>query len=182
MGLSKAEIEEITNRHYDDIYKFCVSKTKDIDVASDITQEAFLALFKKADKLRNINIRAWLYKTAGIQIKAYFRNQKHENEQLPLEDCEDMETTQGVAETISEEEFEALLTKAQKKILSVLTEDEKKVFIKLYIEKKTVRVVSEELGITENNVYVKSHRIKKKSKKIISTVDLLIRVLAFKYL
>ena len=182
MGLSKAEIEEITNRHYDDIYKFCVSKTKDIDVASDITQEAFLAFFKKADKLENISIRAWLYKTAGIQIKAYFKNQKHENEQISLTDCENIESAKAFAENISEEEFEALLTKAQRKILSVLTEDEKRVFIKLYIEKKTVRVVSEELGLTENNVYVKSHRIKKKSKKIISTVDLLISILAFKYL
>ncbi len=39
MGLSKAEIEEMTNRHYDDIYKFCVSRIKDIDVASDTTQQ-----------------------------------------------------------------------------------------------------------------------------------------------
>lgn len=182
MGLSKAEIEEITNCNYDDMYKFCVSKTKDIEIASEITQETFLTFFKKADKLENINIRGWLYKTAGNQTKSYFKKHNLENENIPFDDCENIETTESFEENISEEEFEALLTKAQRKILSVLTEDEKKVFIKLYIEKKAVRVVSEELGITENNVYVKSHRIKKKSKNVISTIDLLISVFIFKYL
>lgn len=181
MGLSKTDIEKITDRYYDDVYKFCVSKIKDSDAASDIAQESFLAFFKKADKLENINIRAWLYKTAGIEMKAYFKKQKQMNQNISFDDCKDIGTFDEDAKAISEEEFEELLTETQKKILSVLNEDERKLFIKLYIEKKTVSVVSEELGLTENNVYVKSHRIKKKSKKMISTVDLLIRVLMFKY-
>ncbi len=179
MAISKAETEKITNRYYIDIYKFCVARCGNTDDAADIAQEVFLAFAKKAPSLENTNIYSWLFKTASIEIKKYYRL-KGKTEFVSLDD--ELLSVDDVlaSELLSEEEFESLLTKTQKKILSVLTEDEKQLFVKLYIEKKSVRVVSDELGITPNYVYVKSHRIKKKAKKVISTLDLLISVLIFK--
>ncbi len=115
------------------------------------------------------------------EIKSYFKNHKSEIEFIPFQDCGDIETQENSDDYMSEDEFEELLSKTQKKILSVLNEDEKKVFIKLYIEKKTVKTVSEETGLTPNNIYVKSHRLKNKAKKIISTTDLLINIIIFKF-
>lgn len=179
MALSKEEIEKITNENYDDIYKYCISRCGSIDDASDITQEAFLALLKKADLLENTNISLWLYKTVQIEIKKFFRIRKNEDF-VSFEDELCFDETICISRPVTEEEFEQLLSKTQKKILEILTEDERSIFIKLYIEKKRVSVISDELGITPNNIYVKSHRIKKKAKKVISTLDLLICVLIFK--
>lgn len=180
VAVNKEESEKIINLYYDDIYKFCVSRCGDASVAADITHDTFLVFLKKAEKLDNINLRAWLYKTASIEIKSYFKNHKAEIEFIPFQDCGDIEMPESSDSYMSEDEFEELLSKTQKKILSVLNEDEKKVFIKLYIEKKTVKTVSEETGLTPNNIYVKSHRLKNKAKKIISTTDLLINIIIFK--
>lgn len=180
MGLSKSVIEDITNRYYDDIYKFSVSRVQDKDAAADITHESFLALFKKADSIEDINVRAWLYKTAEFEVKAHLKKRKRAERNRSFEDCEDIEVYDELEETLSEEEFEELLNKAQKKILSILNEEEKSLFIKLYMEKKNVTVVSDELGLTKDNLYVKSHRVRKKSKEIISTIDFMLRIFFFK--
>lgn len=181
MSISKAEIEKITNDYYDDIYKFCVSKTRDSSIASDLTHECFLALIKKADMLKADNIRAWLYKAAAIEVKQYFRNRKKEDEIISFDELINIPSNDIITEAISEDEFLSLLTKTQKKILSVLTDSEKQLFIKMYMEKKTVDIVSNELGVTKNNLYVKTHRIKKKSKKIISTAQLIMLVIIIKF-
>lgn len=185
MAISRADAEKITNQYYIDIYKYCVARCGNSDDAADIAQEVFLAFAKKAPKLENTNIHSWLFKTASVEIKKYFRL-KGKNEFVTLDDDillnDDMISDDDFSESkpMSEEEFEDLLTKTQKRILAVLTEDEKQLFIKQYIEKKSVRVISDELGITPNYVYVKSHRVKKKAKKVISTLDLIISVLIFK--
>ena len=180
MALNKSEIEKTVNEYYDDIYKFCISRVENIESAKDITQDVFLIFMQSSKKLDNVNLRAWLYKTARIKIQEYYRILKTEEGFKSFTECDNIPQENVKAFDIREEEFDALLTDAQKRILSILNEDEKSLFVKLFIEKKTIRIISEETGLTENNIYVKSHRIKKKAKKVISTMDLLINVILFK--
>ena len=185
MAISRTEIEKITDQYYTELYKFCAAKCGNADDAADIAQEVFLTFARKAPALENTKIYSWLLKTASIEVKEHFRS-KGKTEPFPPDDeiflKSDMPSVADPfdPQPLSEEDFELLLTKTQKKILDILDEDEKRLFIKRYMEKKSVCVISDELSVTPNYVYVKSHRIKKKAEKVISTLDLLISVWIFK--
>lgn len=180
MGLSKAEIEELTNRHYDDIYKFCVSRCGNKEDGADITQSVFLLFMQRADVLENKRIKSWLISVASLKVKEYFRQKEKDCSYLRYEDCDDIIDDSQENDKIIED-FEKLLNDTQKKILSVLTEKEKAVFIKRFIEKKSICIVADELETTEGNVRVHSNRAKNKAKKVISTTELLINIILFKY-
>lgn len=135
MGLSKAEIEEITNRYYNDVYKFCVSRCGYKEDGADITQSVFLLFMQRADDLENKRIKSWLISVAGLKVKEYFRQKEKDCSYLRYEDCADIIDDNQENEKFIED-FERLLNDTQKRILSILTEKEKAVFIKRFIEKR----------------------------------------------
>ncbi len=180
MALTRTEIESTANRFYDDVYKFCIARVQSIAAAEELTQEVFLLFLQKAGSLNNKNLQAWLYQVAGNKVNDYFRRLKAEACEIPLHEAEAFAAPLSREAPPTVPDFEALLTAAQKKILSVLSEEERKVFIKRYMEKKTVSIVCEETGGTANDVYVRSYSIKKKAKKVISGMDLAVSLLLFK--
>lgn len=50
----------IAERYYTDVYKFAFAKTRDKDIALEITQETFITFIEKQEKLNDGNICAWL--------------------------------------------------------------------------------------------------------------------------
>lgn len=68
----------IMEKYYKQIYQYCYSRLNGKkEAAEDCTQEIFLILFKKKEKLDlSGNIKAWLYKTADRVIKHYQRNER----------------------------------------------------------------------------------------------------------
>ena len=80
--------EEITRRYYQAIYNYCQVRLKDEYAAEDCTQDVFLLLYRKMNKLKlSENIRAWLYRTADNVIKNHRRKIK---KTIPLEDAESL--------------------------------------------------------------------------------------------
>ena len=180
MAISAERINEIAALYYEEVYKFCCAKVRNADDAADLTQDSFALLLREKRKLEDKNIRSWLMTTSNNLIHEYFRRQKKEQTYVRLEDADFVMPEKGPAEKLTEEEFEKLLNETQKKILSILDPTERELFIKLYIEKKSVKLVAEETGMTENNVYVRSHRLKKKAKDVIFTGKLFTMVVFFK--
>lgn len=170
----------MTEQYYEDIYKFCCAKCRNADVASDITQETFLIFYNNRKKLVDKNIRSYFYTTANNLVLEYIRKISKEKTFISLDECDLISREDDFYQNISEEEFEKLLTETQKKLLNILTPSEREIFIKLYIEKKSVSLVSDETGLTQNNINVKSHRIRKKSKQIILNGELLLMILVYK--
>lgn len=182
MALNVKDKEKILNTYYDRIYKFCVSRCGSAGDAQDITQDVFLLFMQKADKLNAKNPGAWLYSAADLKVKEYYRKKQKECRYIPYEECENILYDYPEDEPCTIDDFEKILTETQKKIFSILTEKEKVIFIKRFVDKKSIKVIANELDITENSVSVQASRVKKKAKKVISTTQLIINVLIIKFL
>lgn len=181
MALSQKEIEIITVENYDKVYKYCVSRCRNIDDAFDITQEVFCTLLKKSSRLKNIKMELWLMSVADNKLSEYFRSLNKKQSFVSFDECitDFKEVNEEDFELV--EDFESLLNETQKKIMNILTEKEKAVFVKRFLEHKSISIVAEEIGISKNNVSVISSRIKKKAKSIIFTSKLLICILSFMF-
>lgn len=167
MAISISEANEITEKYYDDIYRFFCARCKNADTAKDLTQDVFLEFAKKLHKLKNDNIRSWLYSTANNKLKEYLRKEKKQEDRecsweydIPEELIPDT--------TVNAEDFEQLLSSFEKKLFGSLTPREKQVFIYLYTHKKTPAQTAQELGISMTNLTSTNSRIKAKAKDIIA--------------
>lgn len=169
--------DQIAEKYYPDIYKFCCAKCRNEDVAQDITQETFLLLVNKIDELTDINIRSWLLCVANNKLHEYFRSSQIENGFVCIDDVE-IPTfdryEQGKAD------IDEIFDDVQKKILNILNDREKELFIKLYIEKKSVNLITKELDITYDNLRARKSRLKRKVKKSIGHLYFFVLVFIFK--
>lgn len=167
------DANEIVRNYYSDIYKFCCAKCRNADDAQDITQDVFIVLVEKSSTLDDKNIRAWLYQTANNKLHEYFRGKAIKNTFISLDEgiqvCSDISIQQDIS-----------FSTVQKKILSLLNENEKELFIKLFIEKNDVDLISEELGISKGALRTKKSRLKAKIKKSYTFTEVLILVIGHK--
>ncbi len=80
--------EEIYQRYFRDVYRFCLGLTQDGTLAEEITQETFFKALKAANKFDGSNdIRAWLFTIARNAWYSHCRAHKRtlSQEDLPQE-------------------------------------------------------------------------------------------------
>lgn len=139
--------DEIAEQYYNSIFRYCCVKLSDEHAAKDCTQEVFMILFEKLDKLKlSENIRAWLYRTADNVMKNYRKKHK---ETVPYDDVTEVSEDVYSVETpfediISEEEYELLKA--------------------YYIDGEDIEIISQRLGISKTATAQRIHRIKAKIK------------------
>ena len=173
-----ATTEQIINDYYHDIYKFCCARCRNADDAQDLTQETFTYLIKEYENLNVNNIRAWLLSVADKKILEYFRQIKVERSYVSIYDVEipSYDSLLEESKPVEEEIFDNV----QQKILGILNEKERELFVKFYVEKKSITLVSEELGITPGNARVRKSRLKKKITDSVKHTTFLMMVVLFK--
>lgn len=169
--------ERIAEEYYSDVYKFCCAKCRNEDVAKDITQETFLLLVNKIDELSDSNIRSWLLTVANNKLHEYFRKSQIENSFVSIDDVEISAFDSYEHDKI---DVDKIFDDVQKRILNILNDKEKELFIKLYIEKKNVNLVAEELNISYDNLRTRKSRLKRKVKGSIGHLYFFILVFIFK--
>ena len=152
--------ERIAEKYYPDIYKFCCAKCRNENVAQDITQETFLLFINKFDELTDINIRSWLLSVANNKLREYFRKSQIENTFVCVDNVEISTFDSYEYDKIDVDE---LFDDVQKKILNILNDKEKELFIKLYIEKENIDLIAKELDITYGNLRTRKSRLKNKT-------------------
>lgn len=127
----------------------------------EIMSDVFLTVWHNKEKIDNT--RPLKYYMAGIaknliSNKLREKNKKYkqiEFDEAEIVDIQDMDMIceqDQILEVISEE-------------LNNMKEKDYKVFAKYYYYSKTIKEIAEELGMSESNVGVRLHRIKKKLKK-----------------
>lgn len=75
-------LTELYEKYYSEILSFCISLTKNLHTAEDITQEAFMRMLANADTLSELTApqcRSWLYKTAKNIFIDRVRRQRRES-------------------------------------------------------------------------------------------------------
>ena len=88
----RISVEEMCERYYLYVLRVIVSKVKDVDLAADLTQDAFLKAIKHFDTYRpnESSITTWLFKVAHSACNDYFRKQSRRCPSVPIEEVVDV--------------------------------------------------------------------------------------------
>ena len=143
--------EDIMRKHYDNVLHYCNARLNgNVQAAKDCTQEVFLILYQKMNKLNlSLNIQGWLYQTADREIKAYIR--KH-----PM--------TVDIDEVPEQVDETAFIGDVN--ILDELTEEERQLTVEYY-SGEDKNVIAQRNGITLSALYSRIRNIKQKLRKLL---------------
>ncbi|WP_084157399.1 RNA polymerase sigma factor [Flavobacterium denitrificans] len=150
----KEQFNEIYNKHYQKVFRLCKGYfCGDIELASDATQEIFIKVWEKLDTFRNeSSISTWIYRIAVNTCLLYLRKSSSKKEirteSLP----------QIVSEAYSDEKDEQL--KQMYKCIQKL-EEANKIIILMILDGVEYEQIAEVIGISEETLRVRVHRIKK---------------------
>ena len=164
---------KLYDKYYDQIYRFCLHRTANIDVAQDITSEVFTKVLKKLWMFRwkNVAFSAWLFKIANNEINSFYRKNKHSfvdiddySEKIPDEDkVADFNLNAEEKELSEKKTFLSLHNSIKKLDLKY-----QEVIVLKYFEDKQIKEISEILGKSEGTVKSLLHRGIKNLKKLIN--------------
>ena len=160
------EKEQKLNAAYDTyadtVYRLCLFKTSNTNVAEDLVQDTFMRFWDQVAKGVKIkNEKALLFKIARNLIIDYYRKKKTDS----------LDVLQGEGFEPSEDGQVNIVNEAEKNIaINIINELDEKyrdvVYLRL-VEEMSFKEISKTLGITANNATVNFHRGKDKLEKLI---------------
>jgi len=156
---------KLYDEYYPKIFGYILRRVANLEIAQDITSEAFFKVLKKLWQFRwqNISFSAWLYRIANNEIANYYRKNRY---LVSLEILRDEQGFEPVALHNPETEFleaeEELkrhqdFLKVQEKI-SQLPIKYQEVITLRFFEKKKIKEISEILGKKEGTIKSLLHR------------------------
>jgi RNA polymerase sigma-70 factor (ECF subfamily) len=143
---------ESFNQYSDAIYRFCVVKVSNTELAEDMTQEVFTRywLYVRDEKEIN-NVRALLYTIAGNLAKDWYKKKKSVSLDERLENGLDV-TSRELSSEIQAQYNEVLTA------MDDMDERDKEVLYLRYVEGFEPKQIAEIIGETANNVSVRLNR------------------------
>ncbi|MEM7371552.1 MAG: RNA polymerase sigma-70 factor [Bacteroidota bacterium] len=144
--------KSLYDRYYDAIRNFLYYKSGNIYLAEDLTQEAFLILWKKRESIDPDKVKSYLYTIANNLFLNEVKHQKvvMKFNQQPVSTTS-YETPQFVLE---EDEFRQKLETA----ISSLPEKNRVVFLMNRIDKLTYKEIAARLGLSVKAVEKRMHK------------------------
>lgn len=153
------DFDELYKEFSPRIYKLCLSYSGDKIAADDLHQESWIAVWNSLPKFRNESkIGTWIYRIAINTCLVGIRNQKNK-----------ADNSEAILSKLVQEDFYDNSREIARlyESISQLKENER-IIISLVLEEKSYEEIAEITGITENNLRVKIHRIKKELQEIYS--------------
>lgn len=151
-----AELEEIYNNYFKDVYFFIYSLSKDKHIAEDVTSETFLKAIKSIESFKgNCDIKTWLFQIAKNSYYSHVR--KHKN----LVDID------SVPEQKDDNDIEKSMFSSEEsmkihEILHDLSEPYKEVFSLRVFGELSFKQIGSLFGKTDNWACVTFHRARNK--------------------
>ena len=104
----------VIESYYDQVYWYAKSLTRDVDLAKDLTQDAFLKLWKKRDKVKKGTIiKGWLYKSVRNK---FLDNVKKHGKETYLFETTFAETLDNVVSREYQEELQRKMQIVEREI------------------------------------------------------------------
>ncbi len=157
MNQQKEKFTELYNEHAPGIRKLCLGYTGDGAMAEDLLQETFIAVWHNMEKFRgDAKWSTWIFRIAVNTCLSHLRKRNHKMvnmDELPLA---------GLADETHQKEQEVQLLY---KCVSQLAEADR-LIITMVLENKSYPEIAAITDISENNLRVKIHRIKKQLTEI----------------
>ncbi|WP_163409007.1 RNA polymerase sigma factor [Flavobacterium ajazii] len=151
---TEEQFNNIYNSHYSKVFRLCKGYfCGDVALASDATQEIFIKIWEKLDTFRNeSSISTWIYRITVNTCLLYLRKSSAKKEiRTEIQ-------SQVASETYSnekEEQLEKMYQCIQK------LEETNKMIILMTLDGVEYQEIAEVIGITEEALRVRIHRIKK---------------------
>ncbi len=143
---------ESFNQYSDAIYRFCVVKVSNTELAEDMTQEVFTRYWQYVrDEKEITNVRAFLYTIANNLAKDWYKKKKSVSLDERLEIGLDVPSRELSPETQSQ--YNEVLD-----AMDGMDEKDKQVLYLRYVEGFEPKYISEIIGETANNVSVRLNR------------------------
>ncbi|KFF06360.1 RNA polymerase sigma factor [Flavobacterium reichenbachii] len=161
----KNQFNEIYNKHYNKVFRLCKGYfCGDIALASDAAQEIFIKVWENLDTFRNeSSISTWIYKIAVNTCLLYLRKS------FSRKEIRTVIMPQVVSDIYSNEKEEQL--QQMYKCIQKL-EETNKMIILMTLDGIEYNEISEVIGITEETLRVRIHRIKKTLTKCVQNEDI----------
>lgn len=156
---NKDWFESLFQEYSDVIYRLCLYKTSDKNVANDLTQNTFLKLWKAICDDKEIEKpKQYIYQISRNLIVDYYKSKKAVSLDYMQENGFDPKSKEISPEDVAEV---SLLRDA----IDCLDEDFREVLYLRFVEGLGVNQISDMLGISENLVSVRINRGKTKLKE-----------------
>lgn len=141
---------DYVRKYRNTVFRVAYSYSGSLQDSEDITQEAFLKLYKSEEKFTaDENVKAWLIRVASNEAKNFIRRNA-------------LRRKEPISENIPEEDYEI------SEIMKSLKRDYRVVIYLHYYEGYSVKELSKILKISESNVKVRLKRGRDKLKELIA--------------
>jgi len=154
--------KQVIKDNQDRIYRICCCYVKDKDERKDVFQDTLINIWKGFEKFDGrAQISTWVYRITVNTSLAYLQSEKRRENIFKSENKHD----ENLIEDFPAEEttnIEGEINRLYKCINKLSFID--RTLISLYLEDVSTKEMSEVLGISETNVRVKIHRVKKELK------------------
>ncbi len=155
------EFANLINKHKEMVFSIARQITRNREDAEEITQDVFLKAFRKLGSFRQASrFSTWLYRIAYNETISRVR--KREIQTVELEDqytgSITEEEVQNELAGLDEAEQKALIDNA----LNRLTDEDRILVTMFYLQEQSIHEISMITGMTDTNVKVKLHRIRKR--------------------
>lgn len=180
-GNTKPMIVEENNKYISNLWQeyepyvrmLCTCRLKSLpDYVDDCVQDVFLALSDALSKGNTIQYpKAWLTRVVNNKINDVYTRAKKERERyVPIYD---VNFENDEANAVYDDYFvpkEGDIVVLNDKVLSMLSENERRLLDDRYKLKKSTSVIAKEHGTTVNNVYQMIFRLKQKVEMLVEKV------------
>lgn len=169
---ANALLQECYNEYRIKLFNYCLSRLDEArEAADDCVQETFIVFYNRLlDGEHFENPRAFLYRTADNFVKR--QKQKAASElrrEVPLESAADIGVT--------DEEYTARLDlidyeECAKALISLLTDEEKKIYDLRYVQKIGVEDIAKKLAISRPAASMRLMRLRNKIKDMVYEMNI----------
>lgn len=146
------DFDDIYKAYAPKIYRVCQAYFNDEDMAKELTQETFIAVWKSMHQFRQeADIGTWIYRIATNKCLRQVANDKKKLlTELPV----------NLPDDEYREDKEALYDRLQSGINNLPEID--RIIVSLYLEGLPQEKIADITGLSHSNVRVRFHRIKQK--------------------
>jgi len=148
--MSAAEFNQIYGQHLNKVYRLCLGYTGNKQTAEDLAQDVFIKIHQNLHKFRGESgIGTWIFRIAVNVCLSFLKKDQ------PTESAEQLASVPEESDHSNEENLALLKT-----FISQLPETDR-ILITLELEDIPQKEIADILGLSESNVRVKLHRIRK---------------------
>ena len=166
----ESEYERIVREYAKALYRYCLARTHDKELAEETLNDVFEVLFVKWDSLNvGDNIRAYLYRVADNCIKHNLQKKKRYYEKT--ESFVELVEKGILTDKYVEDDYFGSPDMTESRITQIheaLDEESKLLFKYRYIEKLTLNEVSQKLGVPYSTLRYRLFKLEEQIKNIVS--------------